>query len=50
VAVLSSRPGRLVTELTPLAARAPDRAGAITTPEFGALRAEAMRALREGSR
>ena len=50
VAVLSSRPGRLVSELTPLAPRASDRAAAITTPEFGALRAEAMRALREGSR
>ena len=50
VAVLSSRPGRLVSELTPHAPRASDRAAAITTPEFGALRAEAMRALREGSR
>jgi NitT/TauT family transport system ATP-binding protein len=50
VAVLSSRPGRLVSELTPLAARASDRDAAITTPEFGALRAEAMRALHEGSR
>jgi ABC-type nitrate/sulfonate/bicarbonate transport system ATPase subunit len=50
VAVLSSRPGRLVSELTPFAPRASDRAAAITTPEFGALRAEAMRALREGSR
>ena len=50
VAVLSSRPGRLVSELTPLVPRASDRAAAITAPEFGALRAEAMRALREGSR
>jgi len=50
VAVLSARPGRLVSELTPFAPRASDRDAAITTPEFGALRAEAMQALREGSR
>jgi ABC-type nitrate/sulfonate/bicarbonate transport system ATPase subunit len=50
VAVLSARPGRLVSELTPVAPRASDRTAAITRPEFGALRAEAMRLLREGSR
>ncbi len=50
VAVLSARPGRLVAELTPPGPRAPDRAATITMPEFGALRAEAMRVLQEGSR
>jgi ABC-type nitrate/sulfonate/bicarbonate transport system ATPase subunit len=50
VAVLSARPGRVVAELAPAAPRASDRAAAITEPEFGALRAEAMRALQEGAR
>jgi ABC-type nitrate/sulfonate/bicarbonate transport system ATPase subunit len=50
VAVLSARPGRVVSELTPVAPRLPDRAAAVTAPQFGALRAEAMQALREASR
>jgi ABC-type nitrate/sulfonate/bicarbonate transport system ATPase subunit len=50
VAVLSARPGRVVAELTPVAPRLPDRAAAVTAPQFGALRAEAMQALREASR
>jgi NitT/TauT family transport system ATP-binding protein len=50
VAVLSARPGRVVSELTPVAPRLADRAAAVTAPQFGALRAEAMQALREASR
>jgi ABC-type nitrate/sulfonate/bicarbonate transport system ATPase subunit len=50
VAVLSARPGRLVAELRPPGPRAPDRDASVTAPEFAALRAEAMQALREGSR
>ena len=50
VAVLSARPARVLAELAPEAPRAPDRAAAVTAPPFGALRAEAMRALGEGAR
>jgi len=50
VAVLSARPGRIVTELTAPHPRAPDRDAAVTDAEFVAAREEAMRALREGSR
>ena len=50
VVVLSARPGRVVAELAPDAPRAADRAAAVTAPRFGALRAEAMEALQEGSR
>jgi ABC-type nitrate/sulfonate/bicarbonate transport system ATPase subunit len=48
VAVLSARPARVTSELTPLEPRVEDRAAVVTAPEFGELRAEAMRALREG--
>jgi NitT/TauT family transport system ATP-binding protein len=50
VAVLSARPARLVAELQAPAPRAPDRDAAVTDPQFVAVREEAMRALREGSR
>ena len=50
VAVLSARPARIVAELRAPAPRAPDRDAAVTDPEFVAVREEAMRALREGSR
>ncbi|MGH2981160.1 MAG: ABC transporter ATP-binding protein, partial [Solirubrobacterales bacterium] len=50
VAVLSSRPGRLVDQLEVPGPRAEDRAAAVTSPEFAALRERAMRALQEGSR
>ena len=50
VAVLSARPAGIVAELRPDAPRAVDRAGAITQPRFGELRAEALRVLREHSR
>jgi ABC-type nitrate/sulfonate/bicarbonate transport system ATPase subunit len=50
VAVLSARPSRVVAELRPRAPRSPDRAGAVTDPDFSALREEALRALREHSR
>jgi NitT/TauT family transport system ATP-binding protein len=50
VAVLSARPGRVVSELRPPAPRHPDRDATITAPEFGITRAEAMRALGEGAR
>jgi len=49
VAVLSARPARVVTELRPQAPRSLDRAGAVTSPGFAALREEALRALREHS-
>lgn len=49
VAVLSSRPARIVAELSPPAPRAADRDAAVTDPAFVAAREEAMRALREGS-
>jgi NitT/TauT family transport system ATP-binding protein len=50
VAVLSARPGRIVTELSVPAPRAEDRDAAVTDPAFVAVREEALRALREGSR
>jgi ABC-type nitrate/sulfonate/bicarbonate transport system ATPase subunit len=49
VAVLSSRPGRIVAELGAGVRRAEDRDGAVTDPAFVAAREEALRALREGS-
>jgi len=50
VAILSPRPGRIVAELSAPAPRAEDRDGAVTDPAFAAVREEALRALREGSR
>jgi len=50
VAVLSSRPGQVLTTLRAPAPRAPDRDGAVTDPEFVAARERAMAALREGAR
>ena len=50
VAVLSARPGRIVTELTAPSPRASDRDAAVTDPEFVAARERALRALHEGSR
>ncbi|HVD41853.1 MAG TPA: ABC transporter ATP-binding protein [Solirubrobacterales bacterium] len=50
VAVLSTRPGRIVAELTAPHPRAPERDAVVTDPEFVAVREEAMRALRKGSR
>ncbi|MGB7685550.1 MAG: ATP-binding cassette domain-containing protein, partial [Solirubrobacterales bacterium] len=50
VAVLSARPARVVTELQAPAPRAEDRDAAVTDPAFVAVREEALRALREGSR
>jgi len=50
VAVMSSRPARVVAELSAPHPRAEDRDGAVTDPEFVAAREEALRALREGSR
>jgi NitT/TauT family transport system ATP-binding protein len=50
VAVLSSRPGRVVDEVGAPAPRAPDRDEVVTDPEFVAVRERAMHALREGSK
>jgi NitT/TauT family transport system ATP-binding protein len=50
VAVLSARPGRIVTELRAPAPRAADRDAAVTDPEFIAAREEAMRALHRAMR
>jgi ABC-type nitrate/sulfonate/bicarbonate transport system ATPase subunit len=50
VVVLSARPARIVAELRAPAPRARDRDAAVTDPAFVAVREEAMRALREGSR
>jgi NitT/TauT family transport system ATP-binding protein len=50
VVVLSARPARIVAELRAPAPRAADRDTAVTDPEFVAVREEAMRTLREGSR
>jgi ABC-type nitrate/sulfonate/bicarbonate transport system ATPase subunit len=50
VAVLSARPARVVAELRTPAPRAEDRDAGVTDPAFVAVREEAMRALREGSR
>jgi ABC-type nitrate/sulfonate/bicarbonate transport system ATPase subunit len=49
VAVLSSRPARVVTELSAPAPRAADRDEAVTDPGFVAVRERAMHALREGT-
>lgn len=50
VAVLSSRPGRLVAELGVAVRRAEDRNAAVTDAAFVAAREEALRALHQGSR
>jgi len=50
VAVLSSRPGRVVEELSAPLPRAADRDEAVTDPEFVAVRERALHALREGRR
>jgi NitT/TauT family transport system ATP-binding protein len=50
MAVLSARPGRVVDQLEVPNPRAADRAAAVTSPAFAALRERAMRALQEGSR
>jgi ABC-type nitrate/sulfonate/bicarbonate transport system ATPase subunit len=50
VVVLSSRPGRVVAELSAPAPRTADRDAAVTDPEFVARREGAMAALREGMR
>jgi NitT/TauT family transport system ATP-binding protein len=50
VAVLSSRPARLVEELSAPAPRAADRDAAVTDPKFVAVRERAMRSLRKGGR
>jgi len=50
VAVLSSRPGRVVDELRAPAPRAADRDAAVTDPAFVAARERAMAALHGGSR
>jgi NitT/TauT family transport system ATP-binding protein len=49
VAVLSSRPARIVAELRAPAPRSRDRDGAVTDPAFVAVREEALRALRHAS-
>jgi NitT/TauT family transport system ATP-binding protein len=50
VAVLSARPGRLMTEIEVPAPRAAPRIEAITDPSFAALRERALAALAKGSR
>ena len=50
VAVLSSRPGRVVEELRAPAPRAADRDAAVTAPGFIAARERAMAALHRGAR
>ena len=50
VAVLSARPARVVAELRAPVPRAPERDEAVTDPGFVAVREEAMRALREGTK
>jgi len=50
VAVLSTRPARVVEELRAPAPRAPDRDAAVTDPEFVATRERATEALHRGSR
>jgi NitT/TauT family transport system ATP-binding protein len=49
VAVLSTRPARVVETLDPPSPRAADRDAAVTDPQFVALRERAMHALREGT-
>jgi ABC-type nitrate/sulfonate/bicarbonate transport system ATPase subunit len=50
VAVLSSRPGRIVAELSAPQRRSEDRDAAVTDPAFVAAREAALRALHQGSR
>jgi NitT/TauT family transport system ATP-binding protein len=50
VAVLSARPAQIVEELRAPEPRAPNRDGAVTNPDFVALRERAMAALHEGTR
>jgi ABC-type nitrate/sulfonate/bicarbonate transport system ATPase subunit len=50
VAILSARPARILAELSAPRPRAGDRDRAVTDPGFVAVREEALRALREGSR
>jgi ABC-type nitrate/sulfonate/bicarbonate transport system ATPase subunit len=50
VVVLSSRPARVVAELSAPAPRAPHRDAAVTDPAFVAVREEALRALHEAAR
>ena len=50
VAVLSSRPARIVAELGVPQRRSLDRDAAVTDPAFVSAREEALRALRQGSR
>jgi NitT/TauT family transport system ATP-binding protein len=45
VAVMSPRPGKIAAELEVPGPRAPDRAAAVTSPDFAALRERALRAL-----
>ncbi len=48
VAVLSTRPARIVVELRAPEPRAPERDAAVTDPAFVAVREQALRALHEG--
>ncbi|MDX6604398.1 MAG: hypothetical protein QOF23_907 [Solirubrobacterales bacterium] len=50
VAVLSSRPARVVAELAAPAPRAHDRDAAVTDPAFVAVREQALHALHQGAR
>jgi ABC-type nitrate/sulfonate/bicarbonate transport system ATPase subunit len=50
VAVLSTRPARVVAEIAAPAPRAADRDAAVTDPEFVAAREEALRALHQAMR
>ena len=47
--VLSTRPARVIAELSAPTAREPDRDAAVTDPSFIAARERAMAALHEGS-
>ncbi|MGZ5341473.1 MAG: ABC transporter ATP-binding protein [Solirubrobacterales bacterium] len=49
VLVLSSRPGRVLEVIPSPAPRAPDRAAAVSSPEFARRRGHALRVLMEGS-
>ena len=49
VAVMTARPGRIAVEVEVRDPRDPDRAGAVTSPDFAELRERALRALAEGS-
>jgi NitT/TauT family transport system ATP-binding protein len=50
VLVLSSRPARVADQIEIPAPRAGDRAAAVTSPEFTALKERALRSLAEASR